>query len=244
MVRENQSPTLLFLSGLGSTPKLFALQEQAFPELMAPSWLKPFEHESIDHYVERWLRELDLSDRVIVGGASFGGLIAQRFAAKIGSKNCLLFGSIKQQSEIPWRIRILRPLHRLAFKWIIRCWQIMVQLFVWIFGWSFSKRTHSILSQFSASDPALVKWSIRAFFQFFEEAPDGLLARPGLTVHQIHGTHDQVFPASLIEQNKHAHIHLIKGAGHLLTLSAAKEVNSIISQVINSTSQPEKIEIE
>lgn len=240
MVRANQSSTLLFLSGLGSTPQLFVLQKQAFPELLAPSWLKPFEHESIDHYVERWIQELDLSGPVIVGGASFGGLIAQRFAAKIGSKNCLLFGSIKQRSEIPWRIRILRPLHRLAFKWIIRFWQIMVLLFVWIFGWSVSRRTHSILRQFSASDPALVKWSIRAFFQFFDSAPAGLLSRSELMIHQIHGTRDQVFPASLIQQNEHTDVHLIKKAGHLLTLSAAKEVNSIIAQVINSTSQFEE----
>ncbi|MEC9094219.1 MAG: alpha/beta hydrolase [Planctomycetota bacterium] len=229
--------SLIFLSGLGSTPKLFALQKEKFPQLLTPPWLKPIENESVDHYLERWVKQLNLTEPVIVGGASFGGMIAQRIASKIGANHCLLFGSIKSRSEIPWRIRLLRPVHRLAFKWIIRFWQIVVLMFVWLFGFLISQRTHSVLRQFSSSDPTLVKWSIRVFFQFFDDHSSSLLCRNQLKIHQIHGTHDPVFPASLIEKNEQTEIHFIQNAGHLLTLSAADQVNSIISQVISSHSQ-------
>lgn len=49
-----------------------------------------------------------------------------------------------------------------------------------------------------------------------------------MSVHHIHGDRDRVIPIGLVQPD-----HVIAGAGHLLTMTHADEVNSILSDLSN-----------
>ena len=232
-------PALLFFSGLGADSSLFAFQKLAFPSLVAPDWIDPLKGESIDDYLKRWLEQLEQegfisrSEEIIVGGASFGGLLAQRAARILNSSHCILFGSIKHPSEAPRRVRWWRPLHYLAFRWIIVFWQWVIRLLVRVTGRLFSRPARSVLEQFTKLDSRLVQWSIRQLFVWLSQPePDSSDFKSDFQIHQIHGKRDRVFPYALLQKRKDTHLHLLENAGHLLTLFEAAEVNRIIEQVI------------
>ena len=68
---------IIFFSGLGADEKIFWLQANRFPQLETPRWAIPLPGEKMEEYIDRWIEELKLTPGQIVGGASFGGLIAQ-----------------------------------------------------------------------------------------------------------------------------------------------------------------------
>lgn len=233
---HESSPQIAFFSGLGADARLFVLQKLEFPNLLTPQWLPPLPDETLDDYIDRWSQMLKLTSHSIVGGASFGGLIAQRLAERLGARHCLLFGSIQSAEEIPLRIKIWRPIHKLAFAWVIRFWQIVTVLWLQLFGRWMSKRWNSVLKQFSSTDPHLIKWSVRQFFLFFESTETRKNLHQALTIHQIHGTHDRLFPLSLITgnspaSNREVKLYPIEDAGHLLTLTHSQSINKIIQEV-------------
>ena len=236
-------PVLLFFSGLGADSKLFAFQKHAFPTLVAPDWLDPIHNESLDDYLRRWIDTLEKngsisqSSRIIVGGASFGGLVAQRAAEILDSSHCILFGSIKAASEAPRRIRWLRPFHYFAFRWIIVFWQWVIRLVVLVLGKLMSRNARSVLLQFSKLDSRLIQWSIRQLYVWLREESrksdsHNSTQQSKLRIHQIHGKHDRVFPYRLIKQRKDTDVYILENAGHLLTLFEAGEVNRIIESVV------------
>lgn len=250
--RRNSHPTLLLFSGLGADSNLFAMQKLRFPELLAPDWLSPLPGEDLDDYLRRWIDMLPTEHVRVVGGASFGGLIAQRVARLIDGPCCVLFGSIKYRSEIPLRLRWLRPLHHFAYLWIIRFWQSVVAGVLWLGQRYFSSSTRSVLRQFTQLDPRLLQWSLRQLYRCLDELPAGpdenpitrrtiepdrgrdvvFQDRTGPALHQIHGRHDHVFPARKLRQDQRTRIHLLENAGHLLTLFDSGPVNEIIAQLL------------
>lgn len=242
---KKPSRLILFFSGLAADEKLFALQKRKYENLITPPWLPPNPGESLQEYTRRWLDELtdqghQIDKNTLIGGASFGGLIAQQLAREIGSDRCILFGSIKSRDEIPFRIRCLQPIHGLAFGWIIRFWQFVIGALLKPFGKALFRRTRSVLQQFCKSDASLVKWSIRTFFahtrQLHPPAPTNSKS-PVLHIHQLHGKLDSVFPIGRLLEQENSTLYELETAGHLLTLSHADDVNAIIDDLLEPVAQ-------
>ncbi|MEE2641427.1 MAG: alpha/beta hydrolase [Planctomycetota bacterium] len=228
---------IVFFSGLGADEKIFWLQANRFPQLETPRWAIPLPGEKMEEYIDRWIEELNLTPGQIVGGASFGGLIAQRVARKLNAPVCILFGSVKSGKEFPRRIRIWRPIHRLAFVWLIRFWQGVVAFFARWSGFLLSRRLQLLLRQFSQSDAYLVQWSIRQVFESFAGRP-GRFADRNTVIVQIHGSRDPVFPINRIEKAAgNSVVYPISNGGHVPTMSHADEVNNILQKVLDNPRQ-------
>src|SRR5262245_7658263 len=98
---------LLLLPGMAADARLFEHQLARFPTLRVPSWIDPGRRESLRAYAARFARVVDPGVPCIVGGASFGGVVAQEMAKQLRAVACVLIGSIRSPAELPWRWRAL-----------------------------------------------------------------------------------------------------------------------------------------
>ena len=227
MATVELTPIVLF-PGVGANDGLFR-QRKAFPQLIVPEWLIPKKHESIAAYSERFANELRSHGPCLIGGVSFGGLIAQEVARHLTPSAVVLISCVRTD-ELPARICFYRSLRFLIRLVPIRALQLFVipatsDLFKKIFpslsGWA---------RWFYRSDPRLLKWSYQHF-----------LARPSTMdlncpVFQIHGDRDLLLPSRLTQPDR-----IIPGGGHLIVKTHAKEVNDYIRQILEKIKSEEVI---
>src|SRR4051812_39953876 len=100
---------IVLLSGMAADERLFEPQMEAFRNLRVQPWIDPLPRESIRAYAARLAPLIDPGVPCIVGGASFGGVVALELAQHLRSLACILIGSIHSPSGLPWRWRLLWP---------------------------------------------------------------------------------------------------------------------------------------
>jgi pimeloyl-ACP methyl ester carboxylesterase len=100
---------LILLSGMAADERLFAPQRAAFPQLLVPAWIEPLPQESLRSYAGRLARRIDPGRPCVVGGVSFGGIVALEMAVHLQARACVLISSVRSPVEFPWWYRLLRP---------------------------------------------------------------------------------------------------------------------------------------
>lgn len=71
------------------------------------------------------------------------------------------------------------------------------------------------------SDPGFVRWAMNAVLTWNSQEP------PESYVH-IHGTRDEILPIRFTKPT-----HIIKGAGHMMVMNRATEINKILSDILS-----------
>src|SRR5688572_20303436 len=99
---------IVFLSGMAADERLFEPQRAAFPNLRVQPWIDPLPGESLSVYAARLAPLAEPGRPCIVGGASFGGVVALELARRLPALACVLIGSIRSPTGLPWRWRLLR----------------------------------------------------------------------------------------------------------------------------------------
>ena len=107
---------IILLSGMAADERLFEAQAAAFPNLRVQPWVPPLPGESLRRYAARLAPLVDPGQPCLVGGASFGGVVALELAARLPALGCILIGSIRSPAGLPWRWRLLRPIAMLGPK--------------------------------------------------------------------------------------------------------------------------------
>src|SRR5262245_33260701 len=80
MSTSSTTPRLIMLPGLGADARLLTPQAAAFPGLVTPAWIEPKRNESLPDYAARFAATFALSQDTIIGGVSFGGMVALEIA--------------------------------------------------------------------------------------------------------------------------------------------------------------------
>src|SRR5690242_19820384 len=99
---------------MAADERLFEAQAASFPDLRVQPWVPPLPGESLRAYAARLAPLVDPVQPCIVGGASFGGVVALELAAHVPALACILIGSVRSPSGLPWRWRLLRPVAALG----------------------------------------------------------------------------------------------------------------------------------
>jgi pimeloyl-ACP methyl ester carboxylesterase len=210
---------LILLAGMGADARLFEQQIRAFPQIVVPNWIPPQPDDSIASYAKRLADELKITGPCLVGGASFGGFVAIELARHVDARACFLIGSLRSPAELPFRVRALRRLGSatriVPFDFICRLAGRGVDLF----GFCSAPPTRRVLRQLSAADGAFLRWATRAVLTWQPEPPP-----PGVPIYHIHGDRDHVLPVSCTRAD-----HIVRGAGHVLSMTHADEVNEFLS---------------
>jgi pimeloyl-ACP methyl ester carboxylesterase len=220
---ECTTPHLVFYSGLAADRSVFLPQKLAFPNLIVPDWPVPTYCETLDQYARRLANALPDEGRLILGGASFGGIIALHVAEHVCAEAVVLIGSVKSPSELPRYAKWARPLRPLIRYLPVRSLQLCCLPV--LRGIARFKFTHlvNLMRQFQNADPVVIKWSLMRILDW-NDCPE-----PTCPIVHIHGKRDHVLPMRYTNPD-----HVVLDGGHILSLSHPRDVNEFIAKVIES----------
>lgn len=204
---------LIMLPGMGADARMFLAQQMAFPQLQVATWVTPEPRESLAHYAGRMVEQLSPGPECFLGGASFGGVVALEMACLIHPRACILIGSMRDADGLPTYFRRLK-----CMSGLIRCAPAVAQLGLWTVGSVLGAVNRGVLRQLSEADGRFLSWAIRALLDW-NPSPGTL----HLTIAQIHGGRDRLLPLRLTHPDQE-----LPGAGHLLSITHAKDVNDFI----------------
>ncbi len=222
MPTELNTP-LVLLSGLAADARIFTPQKIAFPQLNCPRWLTPKRSETINDYAGRLAETLD-GGPCIIGGASFGGIVALHLAQYVDAKAVILIGSIKSPSQLPLYARCARPFRFLVPFIPIRLLQFLTRPLTFRVVRRYAPFTYGLACQFRDSDPTVFKWSLSRILDW-KSAP--IVPCP---IYHLHGDRDWTLPLRITDPDT-----IVEGGGHVLSLTHPNDVNSYIRQVLSET---------
>jgi pimeloyl-ACP methyl ester carboxylesterase len=213
-------PLILF-SGLGADDAIFVPQRVAFPQLVVPPWPIPKTNDTLDSYSARLAADLVSHGPCVLGGASFGGIVALHVARHLNPLAILLIGSARELAEVPAIVRLARRVRPLI-RWLPVS---LLQLLAAPLGSSLAVRLSPHLAglarQFRRSDPRVVVWSIE---QLCDWRTTPTLACP---IFRIHGAADRVISPRHTRPEER-----IVGGGHVISLTHPMEVNAFIDAAL------------
>lgn len=215
---------MILLSGMAADERLFEAQAIVFPNLRVQPWVPPLPSESLRAYARRLALLVDPGRPCIVGGASFGGVVALEMGTHLPALACILIGSVRSPSGLPWRWRVLRPLAMFGPEVFRMLLAIGAHL-----GRPFSSaRTLRRLRRLSQPQAAFVRWAMCAIVRW-QPSP---AARRLRTFH-IHGDADRVLPITLSRPDV-----VVPGGTHALSLFNPSVVNEFIASVMQEVQTP------
>jgi pimeloyl-ACP methyl ester carboxylesterase len=216
---------LILFPGLGADHRLLEPQLAAFPQLIVPPWIPPRKNESLPSYAARMAETLAPShdSPLLIGGVSFGGMLACEVARHLKPDAVLLIASCRTPKNLrPWQVRLR---HLLPFV-PVQIWSI-AKLLSGPVMWALHRRSpvkrQMLVRMFKESDSRFMHWVLQAILNWQPEPLDGV------PVFQIHGSRDIMISASRVTPDV-----LIPGGGHLINMSRAEEVNSFIARAAAS----------
>lgn len=212
---------LVLLPGMGADERMFAAQRARFPHLVTPAWIDPEPGESLEAYARRLAASLPrLRGPVLLGGVSFGGMVAHEVARVLKPDGVVLIGSATSAHDVPAPLRALsRTLAWRLPRAVFERTKPLSPLAVGRFGVRGHPEHRALfLRMLREAPPDFIHWAAGAVGRW---RPDPLLEVPVL---RIHGSHDRVLPPSPEDE-----LHLVEGAGHLLNMTHAEEVNAFLA---------------
>jgi pimeloyl-ACP methyl ester carboxylesterase len=206
-----------FISGLGADRAVFRhiILPQGFTAHHL-DWIKPQPDESLQHYALRLAEGIDRSQPFILLGLSMGGMMAVEIAKTYPAQSVILLSSIPVAQDLPKYYHWVGGLRRIIPIGFFMKASVVKRFFTT----ETAEDKRMLKAMIRRVDPAFVKWAMGAILKWdCKDAPRNI-------VH-IHGTADGILPCRFT----HPHYKL-RGAGHLAVLNRAKEINSILAEVL------------
>ena len=161
---------------------------------------------------------------LILGGSSFGGMLACEMARHLQPRAVILIGSCRSPQALHRGVLALRPILGRIPCWGIRITRPLAHLAVQTFRNLKPEFRRLCATMFQEADPVLIQWAIGAILRW---QPTSLTDTP---VYHIHGQRDRMIRASRVAADV-----LVPDGGHLINLSHAAEVNDFIRKVLTAT---------
>lgn len=228
---NDPSATLVLLPGLGADPRLYDPQRADFPDLISPSWLEPDRNESLPSYAGRMAKRIRTmvptgDHPLVLGGVSFGGMLAAEMAPLLKPDALVLIGSALSPKEIAPSLRLMA----MAGRWMPapkgESSKFMARAFIRQLGPM--KREHRLFleTMIDAVPFSFLQWAGRAIFGW-----EGA-SMPHPRLIRLHGEQDRIIPCRPCRAAS-AHI-VIPKAGHVPNVSHAAKVNKALADCVRS----------
>ena len=212
---------IYFVPGLAAGPEIFENLEfdKEKYELHYLKWLTPLAlEETISNYAMRLCEEIK-SEKPVLVGVSFGGIMVQEMSKFLDTKKVIIISSVKQKSELPKKFHLAKftKAYKLFPTKVVANFEDYAQYFL---GKSLKKRAKIYKKYLSVRSETYLNWSISKVINWNQKKPLGNI------VH-IHGTKDHVFPVKNISDCIE-----IKNGTHVMILTKAKKISKIIDDVL------------
>jgi pimeloyl-ACP methyl ester carboxylesterase len=215
---------LILLPGLGADRRQFDPQRSAWPGLQVPAWIPHQPDESLADYAGRLAERIDPPADYFLGGASFGGMIAQELAARLDPppRAVFLIASARRGEQVAPHLHYFA---RFAPMFPQRRFDEggVTPLYVAKFGALSDEQRGLLEAMVRDTLPEFVRWGIAALTQWPGVDP------PPRPIRHIHGTDDQLIPRELVEPDE-----TIPGGGHLLNVTHAQAVNDFLQREMDA----------
>lgn len=213
---------LVLLPGLGADARLFEPQSRVFPELEVPPWIPPLPSESLASYARR-LAETLPEGEFLLGGVSFGGMIALEMARVRPPRAVVLIGSARSGRALaPWLhglAPVARALPAAGFSAVQR---LAPGPTAWIEG--LDRVAASLFRTMLRDMPvSFFAWGCRAILAW---GGPGEIEAPVL---QIHGRRDHLLPLRLAKPDR-----VIEDGRHLISLTHPVDVNAFLAEALRT----------
>lgn len=212
---------LVLYPGLGADARLFEPQRAVFPQLVVPSWIPPRKNESLPDYAARLAagRDWNRDTPLILGGVSFGGMIACEMARHVQPDAVVLIASCRSAASLRGVFHSCSSL----VPWLpVGTWSVakcLAPVVVRAIRRYDPPQRRCLVAMFREMDSAFMHWTLSAILHW--------QAHPltDMRVFQIHGGRDRLIPARRVEADA-----LLADGGHLINLTHADAVNAFIAR--------------
>ena len=216
---ENSLKNIYCVSGLGADERVFKKLEFEGYQPIHIRWLEPEPGENITDYTKRLTAQIK-SERPILIGLSFGGIIAIEIAKQIDTEKVILISSTKDRQEIPFYFKM--------FRWLPIYLLLPAKLILWVgkllASWFFSLETIAERKLFKAilfdTNARFLKWAIHQVVIWKNE----LIPK---NVYHIHGEGDRIFPYQFVHED-----FSVEG-GHFMIMNRAEYVSQLIQKIVD-----------
>lgn len=207
-----------FISGLGADRRVFKnIQLPEGFEVVYLDWIPALTEESLESYALRLGEAIDRSRPFIVVGLSMGGMLATAIARYYKPAATILISSVPSSAHLPGYFKIAAKLrlHKIVPVSFLKSMSVLKRTFT-----TKTAEDKKLLCQvIRESDPAFIRWAMDAILKWKSEE------LPASYIH-IHGSRDEILPLRYTKPT-----HIIKGAGHLMVVNQAKEINAILREI-------------
>lgn len=208
---------IVLFSGMGGDKRMFGPILLPGFDLLKPDHLDPKAGESLAAFAERTADHHDIGADDVVGGVSFGGMLASQISARRRLAGVVLLASCHRRSRLPAGYRAVERISRALPDAVLglRSWPPFVRgRFAPI-----DERGAALMIEMARGYSPVM---LRRFGRMIVEWPGvDTFSCPMLAVH---GDGDRILPPSCID----AHLVLPK-AGHAFTLTHPEPINAAIS---------------
>jgi pimeloyl-ACP methyl ester carboxylesterase len=209
-----------FISGMGADRRIFThIRLPGHFEAVYLDWVPFKKEEGLPEYAARLSEKIDHNQPFVLVGLSLGGILAVEIARRSSPLCTIILGSVPVSDQLPRYFRVADKLRLLdllppsffmraavAKRWITR-----------------ESREDKVLirAMIRDTDPEFIRWAMRAVLRWKNRtAPEPLL--------HLHGSRDEVFPIWRTRPT-----HAIRGGGHLLVMTHAREVNDLLQRLLS-----------
>lgn len=212
---------LILFSGLGGDHRLTRPVAVPGVERLTPDHLEPLPGEDLPAYARRVADSHDIGVRDVVGGTSFGGMLASEIARQRRVAGLVLLGSCARPRLLPASYRLLE-----------RVGPLLPDIFLKLRTWAqlvrrrFAPMTPEGVAVLQAMAADCPPSRIRAFGRMLM-AWDGV-EKFDCPLLSIHGDRDTIIPPSCAEPGL-----MLKDAGHSFTLTHAPQVGDAIGEFLS-----------
>jgi pimeloyl-ACP methyl ester carboxylesterase len=207
---------LFLLSGLGADKRVFDFLDLSDYSMHHINWIIPLPKESMAEYAIRLIPQIT-SDKPVLIGVSFGGMIAMEIAKVISVEKVILISSAKSPNAIPSFFKFIPKLR--MEKWLSPAsLKKPNEIFFWLFGVTTKDHKALLASIMNETDEVFLTWAIDAVAKWGNSTSSS-------HVIQIHGTKDRILNAQNAD-------YLVNGGGHLMVVTQAREVSEILKKIL------------
>jgi len=215
------SDRLVLLPGLGAGAELLEPQRREFPELEVLPWLDPRPGESLDDFGRRMADSSTLGEGAVIGGVSFGGMVATVMARHLRPRALVLIASCTSGRAVRGYRRILASLLA-ALPWSRPVPRPLWPLVAWFLGARAPQHRQALYRLLAHAPTPFVQWGFSAILRW---APP---SAPVTRVRHIHGTSDRLLPIGGVQPTE-----IVRGGGHFINVTHADEVNGCVRRALD-----------
>jgi len=212
---------VVLIPGMGADARLFAPQRAAGLDFEVPTLPIPQRGEDLPAYAARVRDALDLDGPCVLGGMSFGGMLACELAAICRTKAVVLIATCRNREPIPRYYYGAELLSRMLPDVVIRRRCVASSRLLASLE-RLDRAQYELIRDMSLNVPVLFLRRVARMILTWRGAPP--LPCP---VYHIHGRRDRVIPIKRLNPDV-----VIEDGGHLINMTHADEVNRFISDCL------------